>query len=84
MKNFIHRTITVDGAKFYDSDGNTHNVSASRMRTSAGFQQITVIIGQQKIELNTDLADMEGAARELARVLLEICENQCVLPEIPA
>ena len=77
MKDFYHRTITIEDK--------AHQLEVSRMRTSMGFESITVSLGGRKelmFSTESDTATApENGAKALIKLLEEIVDNPCTLPK---
>lgn len=80
MEDFLHRTISKHIMLDTD-DGKVIRLGASRTRTSAGFQGITIKFGEQEISF-CDPVLFEEHARALLRLLDEVCNNPCSLPKM--
>jgi len=54
----------------------------SRFRDSNGFSEIRIKNKDASITFNTDAleGDYENEVRELAEMMIEICNNSCMLP----
>lgn len=78
--DFLHREITLS-REFRDCEGNPIPVKVHRIRTSLGFNHISLRVGPTTIEFSSDIIDYENAVREVARMLEQIADNPCLLPE---
>jgi hypothetical protein len=83
MDDFLHRTIT-ESIEFTDKEGGRFNAKVMRTRTSGGFASIALDVkGKRVLELTDDLDDYEGTARAIAKLLADMADRRCMLPEVP-
>ena len=75
MKDFYHRTITIENQNF--------NGDVSRMRTSNGFGSITIQYeGIRQLSFNNENgSDYVLKVKALIAMLTEVVDNNCTLPE---
>ena len=82
MQDFIHRAVS-DSIEFVDCEGSKTTVTATRMRTSAGYAGISLDVGGKRVlDLTSDLEDYPKAARDIADLLRRMADEPCKLPKV--
>jgi len=85
VKTFNHmkRVIKIESEmEIFDCDGEKLPLVASRSRTSEGQEAIRFSLGNQVFEVSSDVYHYPEVVRELAKMLIEISNNPCTIPEV--
>jgi len=83
VNSLFTRTVVADNNTFKDESGQPIQIRVSRFRSSAGAAHISLQVGATRIEF-AKAGEYEMIAREVARMLKEVCDDPCTLPQDPA